>query len=132
METRIIDNRLDSITRYQVQTQPSVPEAAGVGSIVTQRPMDTQRRSAGLMETQRERLVIPLENLPDAVENLNGLVQATGQTGVRFEIDRESGRSVVKVVNAEGEVLHRIPPEQFLDLVARVHELVGLFFDEVA
>ncbi|NPV69690.1 MAG: flagellar protein FlaG [Firmicutes bacterium] len=48
-----------------------------------------------------------------------------------FCYHQESGRVYVQVISREsGEVLRQVPPEQMLDLIARVREAVGLIVDE--
>ena len=52
---------------------------------------------------------------------------------LRFQVHEATGRIWVQVIDAEtNEVVKEIPPERYLDLVARIWELVGLLVDERA
>ena len=51
---------------------------------------------------------------------------------LRFKIHEPTREIVARIVNREtGEVVREIPPEKFLDMVAKLQELVGVFVDEV-
>ncbi len=65
------------------------------------------------------------------VKDLNTLVHQVAATKVSFDVDEETGRSVVRVVNKEtGEVIRQVPPEELLTLVARMRQLSGLIFNK--
>lgn len=52
---------------------------------------------------------------------------------LRFRVHDETERVMVQVIDGEtDEVIREIPPEEVLDLVSRIHELIGLFIDEIA
>ncbi len=49
---------------------------------------------------------------------------------LRFSIHEKSGEMIVEIVDTKtGEVLREQPPQEFLDLVVRLREMVGLFLD---
>ncbi len=48
-----------------------------------------------------------------------------------FEIHEDTERYLVRVVDPKtDEIIREIPPEDFLDLIARIEEMVGLIIDE--
>lgn len=52
---------------------------------------------------------------------------------LRFQLHDETERLMVQVLDAETEeVIREIPPEEMLDLASRIHEMIGLFLDEMA
>lgn len=52
---------------------------------------------------------------------------------LRYRVHEPTGRIWVQVIDEEtNEVVREIPPERYLDLVARLWELVGLLVDERA
>ena len=52
---------------------------------------------------------------------------------LRFRVHEDTERLMVQVIDAEtDEVIREIPPSEVLDLVARIHEMIGLFIDEIA
>ena len=53
-------------------------------------------------------------------------------SSVQFAIDKESGQVLIRIVNkSSGEMIRQIPPEEILDLQARLKDLRGLLLHEV-
>jgi flagellar protein FlaG len=50
---------------------------------------------------------------------------------VGFTKDERTGRVVCRVMDQEGEVIRQIPPEEMLELAAKMDEVAGLIFDRV-
>ena len=70
------------------------------------------------------------EQLEEHVEHLNEIVR-TYTEKFNFELHRDTDRYYVEVIDAvENEIIREIPPEQVLDLVARIEEMIGLIADE--
>lgn len=73
-----------------------------------------------------------LEKLAAAVNQLNGFLEET-QRGLRFSMDDDSGRTIVRVIDTEtDEVIRQIPSEEMLALIRHFSEVTGKIFDEVA
>jgi len=50
---------------------------------------------------------------------------------IRFAVDDESDRMIVKIVNSEtNEVIRQIPPKEVLQLMHRLDQMAGLMLDE--
>ena len=57
--------------------------------------------------------------------------QLIHNVGLDFSLHEETGRTMVKVFNKDNdELIREIPPEQILDLAARLDEMVGMLFDQ--
>ncbi len=55
------------------------------------------------------------------------------QKGILLKLHKDTERFFVQVINAQTqEVLKEMPPEEFLDLIAKIRNIVGLFLDETA
>jgi len=53
-------------------------------------------------------------------------------SSVQFAIDKESGQVLIRIVNkSSGETIRQIPPEEILNLQARLKDLRGLLLHEV-
>ena len=51
--------------------------------------------------------------------------------GLLLKLHKDTDRYFVQVINMETqEVLQELPPKEFLDLVAKIRNLVGVFLDE--
>ncbi len=49
---------------------------------------------------------------------------------LHFSIHEATGRTFVKVINSDtGEMVREIPPEQILDLAAKIGEMMGILYD---
>jgi len=52
--------------------------------------------------------------------------------GLKFAVHTDTGRTKVTVTDREtGDLIREIPPEQVLDLMAKIDEMVGILFDEM-
>lgn len=72
------------------------------------------------------------EDVSKAIQNLNDYTQNT-QRQLRFNVDEETGRTIIKVVDAEtDEVIRQIPSEEIMVLARNVHkasEAKGTLFE---
>lgn len=86
---------------------------------------------SGLQETQEAREKELERQVRMAVDALNKAMEVFTPTQLRFKLHEETERLQVQVVDqATGKVIKEVPPTQFLDLLARIREMVGLFLDE--
>jgi len=71
------------------------------------------------------------EKLEEIIEALNQFMSAL-DVELRFQIHEPTHEVIARLVNREtGEVIREIPPEKFLDMLAKLQELAGLFVDEL-
>ena len=69
-------------------------------------------------------------NIDKAVENLRSAGDLFNKR-LDFRVDEKTNRIVVKVIDTRTDkVIKEIPPEQLLDLAAKIQEMVGLLVDE--
>jgi flagellar protein FlaG len=53
--------------------------------------------------------------------------------GLRFSVHEDTGRTVVRIVDEKtDEVVREVPPEELLDLAARMEQMMGMLLDEKA
>lgn len=70
--------------------------------------------------------------LDAAVERLNVEVVSL-QRSLRFSVDKETGRTVIKVIDREtDEVIRQIPPEYTMQILRRMEIGAGLILEEKA
>lgn len=71
-----------------------------------------------------------LNDLANAIEKINNTVRIFNRS-IHFTKHEESGRLWVKVIDTETEkVVREIPPEEILNILARLDEIIGLLVDE--
>ena len=73
----------------------------------------------------------------DAAEmesSLDGINKHLNEIGsslsLNFIHDEASGRSAVQVLDENGEVIRQIPPQELLDVYAKIRNIVGILLDE--
>lgn len=68
--------------------------------------------------------------LDGLVESINDNLQSVDKR-LQFLVHEGSGRMQVRVIDRNtDEVIREVPPEKLLDLVERIHDLIGLLVDE--
>ncbi|MDH5470211.1 MAG: flagellar protein FlaG [Gammaproteobacteria bacterium] len=81
---------------------------------------------------KRENDVQTADKLPEVVEELNAMLQEMNRS-IRFSIDDDSGRIVVKVIDmTNDEVIRQIPSEDMMSLIRHVGDSQSLLFNEEA
>ena len=70
------------------------------------------------------------DDLKEKIEDMNSIVE-TLEEQLSFKLHDKTDRMMTQVINIETkEVIKEMPPEEMLDLTARIHEMVGLIIDE--
>jgi len=65
------------------------------------------------------------------LDELEQDIEMFHEVGLQFSIHEPTGRTVVKVVNKEtDQTIREIPPEELLNLAAKLDEMLGILFDE--
>ena len=84
------------------------------------------------VNAEEEKQVLPREEIEQIAEFLNESSQLFN-VGLRFNINEDVDRVIVSVVNRDtDEVIRQIPPEEVVDLAARLNEMAGVLFNETA
>lgn len=98
----------------------SVRQGEGVGGIKDQAATSTAKIAATPQELQ------------EAVDSMNDFVSSLSNT-LNFSIDKETGRTVVKVIDrATDEVIKQIPSEEMLAIAKAIDKLKGLLIQQKA
>lgn len=75
---------------------------------------------------------VTVANLQHVIDDTNKMLRYVNER-LEFSVHEATNRIMVKVLDREtDEVLREIPPEQMLNLVAKLQELVGLLVDKKA
>lgn len=70
------------------------------------------------------------EDVKESVEDINDIVNKVKES-LSFQIHEDTEKLMVKVIDMNtDEVIKELPPEEMLDLEAKIHEMVGLLIDE--
>jgi len=70
------------------------------------------------------------EEVKESVKDVNEIVDKVKE-GLSFQIHEDTEKMMVQVIDVKTEeVIKELPPEEMLDLEARIHEMVGILIDE--
>ena len=70
-----------------------------------------------------------VSEIVDIVQESMDMIKETNNH-LLFSVDEQTGEMVVKVTDKDsGEVIRKIPSQEFLDLAANFEQMVGLMFD---
>lgn len=120
------------ITNQPITKEPITKQAIthGVNPLVAQNRMISQLGLEKDSKKSFEKEKPNLHEITEVVETANHFFQAI-QKNLRFQMHEDSSRLYVEVVNAEtNDVIKEIPSKDFLDVVARIKEAVGILVDE--
>ena len=96
---------------------------------------DAARRTVPGRETgnsPRPSKEVPSEKIDHITRALLNYVRSV-QTDLSIEVHRGTGRIMVQVISkTDGKVIREIPPEELLDLAAKMEEVVGVIFNKNA
>lgn len=80
-------------------------------------------------ESRTGRKEAPAPNLASLAKELNDAVKLFN-TNISFSVDKDTGKTVIKVIDADTkEVLRQIPPDDALRVAAHIKELLGILYD---
>jgi flagellar protein FlaG len=124
--TRSAKSGRDGEAPVPSNASPALPnERTAVGNVAASaalagaRPGDHAAKKTSAEDAVKN-AATPAKELADAVEDLNGLMQSIRRE-LHFSVDDESGRTVIKVVDARTqEVIRHIPREEVATVVDRL------------
>jgi flagellar protein FlaG len=84
---------------------------------------------AAQVQTSMPPLEMDVTEMKSTLEGINEYLSEVGSS-LSFVHDEASGRSAVQVLDERGEVIRQIPPQELLDVYARIRDIVGILLDE--
>lgn len=120
-----------SVANHLLSSQSGVDASPKIQSSAFNKTVSqpVKEQTSSEQKTQEQ---VPLEDLATAAEHLGQALDVVNR-GLEFSIHEDTNRIIVRVINRETqEVLKEIPPEQLLDMIARIWDLIGLIVDEKA
>ena len=91
---------------------------------------NSDRKPESLREKQEYSEQELEDEVRESVKDVNEIVDKIKE-GLSFQIHEDTDQMMVKVVDLNtDEVIKELPPEEMLDLEARIHEMVGILIDE--
>jgi len=88
---------------------------------------DQQIKEEKNVEDGQEDVQVSQDLLNELEHNINTI----HNIGLEFSMHEESGRTLIKVVEKDtGDLIKQIPPEEVLELIARMGDVLGILFDK--
>lgn len=89
--------------------------------------------AAAVAETMPQQQPASQEQLQRAMESVKEIVEAKAPNSLSFSIDDASGKTIVKVSDAQtGEMIRQIPSEELLDIARSLDKLQGMLLRQEA
>ncbi|NPV42741.1 MAG: flagellar protein FlaG [Firmicutes bacterium] len=83
-----------------------------------------------LVESENNKEEISDEELQESINTLNKTLEVIDKR-YEFSIHEETDRPVVRVYDRNsGDIIKQIPPEEVLNILTKIRELIGIFIDE--
>ena len=74
-----------------------------------------------------------VEATPSLLNQVQENLKIIHDVNFQFSVHKATGRTVVKIIDQEtGKLIREIPPEQVLELAARIDEMIGILFNKKA
>ncbi len=68
---------------------------------------------------------------PSLLDQVQQNINIMHDVSLQFSMHEATGRTMVNVTEQEtGKLIRQIPPEQILDLAAKIDEMIGILFDK--
>ncbi|CAM3520963.1 flagellar protein FlaG [Brevibacillus invocatus] len=100
------------------------------GRLGSQRQEVVSQVSSELIKDKQDPHYQSKSEIEKEIAGLNKLLQATN-THLKFTLHEELNEYYVQVINEESnEVVKEIPSKKVMDMVAKMHEMIGLLVDE--
>ena len=116
---------VESLSNRQIHNNNSNNQSTRVN-----RNDNSERKPESLREKQEYSEQELEDEVRESVKDINEIVDKVKE-GLSFQIHEDTEKMMVKVVDLNtDEVIKELPPEEMLDLQARIHEMVGILIDE--
>ncbi|RTL57756.1 MAG: flagellar protein FlaG [Rhodocyclaceae bacterium] len=94
--------------------------------------LPAQAQPAAAADTQAAQSPTSAAQLQKAIEEVKKVTQPVAQN-LQFSVDKETGNTVIRVVDeSTQELIRQIPSQEFLDMVKSLDNLAGLLFKQKA
>jgi len=116
---------VESLSNRQIHNNDSSNQSTRVN-----KNDNSDRKPESLREKQEYTEQDLEDEVRESVKDVNEIVDKVKE-GLSFQIHEDTEKIMVKVVDLNtDEVIKELPPEEMLDLQARIHEMVGILIDE--
>jgi|CXWL01.1.fsa_nt_gi flagellar protein FlaG len=106
-------------------TTSATQKASTPDTDITPLPVSTVRPKVGNKSESDEQIRQAVQNIQSAVDNL--------AHNLRFSIDEDTGKTIIKVVDAHtDEIIRQFPTEEAIEIARTLDKVQGLLFNDKA
>jgi flagellar protein FlaG len=111
--------------------EPSTIQQSDLSVVMAPPPIHESYSTANdLLHKDKYDLSVSDQAIRKAIERANKALEGINRH-FEYSVHQKTGEVIIKVINQEtDEVVREIPNEKFLDMMAKLQELVGLNIDE--
>lgn len=112
------------------------PQKSGVVPVQSADQIDLRTRDqvdAKKQEQQQKHAKNSEDIFPSLMQEIENKINQMQEIGLEFTRHKDSGRTIIKVVEkGSNKVIREIPSEEFLDLVVKMDQMIGILYDKKA
>jgi flagellar protein FlaG len=109
------------------------PEKSGISPVQSLDQIDLRTRDQidSKNQDQQKQAKIAEQSMPAMLKDLESKINQMHEVGLEFSQYKDSGKIIVRVVEkGTNKVIREIPSEEFLDLVEKMDQMIGILFDK--
>ncbi len=109
------------------------PEKSGISPVQSLDQIDLRTRDQidSKNQDQQKQAKIAEQAMPAMLKDLESKINQMHEVGLEFSQYKDSGKIIVRVVEkGTNKVIREIPSEEFLDLVEKMDQMIGILFDK--
>lgn len=92
-------------------------------------PATQQQTVAETDAVETDAVEMDAAEMEKTLDGINKYLYEAGSS-LNFIRDEASGRAAVQVLDEKGEIIRQIPPQELLDVYAKIRNIVGILLDE--
>lgn len=123
---------IGAVRSLEIKATESIPQMSGLG-LPPARDRAIQNKNRSSEESKAKAAQVDekvQEKIRRIAQAMDEYVRSS-QTSLRIQVHPGTGDFMVKVISEEdGRTIREIPPEEILNLAARMEEMMGLLYDE--
>jgi len=95
--------------------------------------MDVKQKEVSMDQVPQDvqELLGTKEGIESVAKVIEDYANDVHNVGLRFQVHEDTGKFVIRVIDEQtNEVVREVPPENLLDLAAKMEEMMGMLYDE--
>jgi len=129
IKSQAVSVALASSQQVSVSKESTVGKKVEKAIPVVESPTEVIKQATEIPEKRETPLELPRESIQEAVNKLQDYVDKYDRD-LKFSIDDDTGRTVVRLLDADSNIVKQYPSEDILSLISNLEQNKGLFIGE--